>query len=78
MKIDFCGRYSRLLVYTLRMSQSLVLYLYIETPIGTNLGLLRVLWALVSGQLLTTRGALIPALANIGLSDTEVSFQLSR
>jgi len=44
----------------------------IEMPIGTNLGLLRVLWALVSGQLLTTRGALIPALANLGLSDAEV------
>ena len=46
--------------------------LVIELPIGTNLGLLRVLWALVSGQLLNTRGALIPALAAIGLSDGEV------
>ena len=33
--------------------------LVIELPIGTNLGLLRVLWALVSGQLLGTRGALM-------------------
>ncbi len=31
-----------------------------------QLGLLQVLWALVSGQLLCTRGALIPALAGIG------------
>lgn len=51
---------------------SVLIALVIELPIGTNLGLLRVLWALVSGQLLGTRGALIPALANIGLSDTEV------
>lgn len=43
-----------------------------ELPVGTNLGLLRVLWALVSGQLLNSRGALIPALAAIGLSDGAV------
>lgn len=51
---------------------SVLIAIVIELPIGTNLGLLRVLWALVSGQLLGTRGALIPALANIGLSDAEV------
>lgn len=38
-------------------------------PIGTNLGLLHVLWMLVSGALLTSRGALFPALKSIGLSD---------
>ena len=37
-------------------------------PIGTNLALLHVLWALVSGQLLKSRGALFPALHAIGLS----------
>jgi hypothetical protein len=37
-------------------------------PIGTNLALLHVLWALVSGQLLKSRGALFPALQAIGLS----------
>ena len=31
-------------------------------PIGTNLGLVAVLWMLVSGRLLVTRGALIPGL----------------
>ena len=51
---------------------SVLAALVIELPIGTNLGLLRVLWALVSGQLLNTRGALIPALDAIGLSDGEV------
>ena len=51
---------------------SVLIALVIELPIGTNLGLLRVLWTLASGQLLTTRGALIPALANLGLSDPEV------
>lgn len=30
-------------------------------PIGTNLGQLHLLWMLVSGRLLTTRGALFPA-----------------
>jgi hypothetical protein len=38
-------------------------------PIGTNLGLLHVLWMLVSGALLSSRGALMPALKSLGLSD---------
>ncbi len=50
--------------------------LVIELPIGANLGLLRVLWALVRGQLLVTRGALIPALANIGLSEAVLEDEL--
>jgi hypothetical protein len=41
-------------------------------PIGTNLALLHVLWALVSGQLLKSRGALFPALQAIGLSPPAV------
>lgn len=41
-------------------------------PVGTNLGLLHVLWAICSGQLLTQRGALIPALAATGLDDRTV------
>ena len=38
-------------------------------PVGTNLGLLHLLWMLVSGSLLPNRGALFPALKGIGLSD---------
>ena len=38
-------------------------------PVGTNLGLLHLLWMLVSGALLSNRGALFPALKAIGLSD---------
>jgi len=41
-------------------------------PIGTNLGLLHLLWMLVSGQLLATRGALIPGLSACGLSERAV------
>jgi hypothetical protein len=51
---------------------SVLAALVIELPIGTNLGLWRVLGALVSGQLLNTRGALIRVLSAIGLSDGEV------
>ena len=36
-------------------------------PLGTNLGLVCVLWLLVSGRLLTTRGAVIPGLSALGL-----------
>jgi hypothetical protein len=41
-------------------------------PIGTNLGLLHLLWMLVSGRLLASRGALFPALSEAGLTDGEV------
>lgn len=41
-------------------------------PVGTNLALLHVLWMLVSGQLLRSRGAVIPGLAQLGLSDRAV------
>jgi len=51
----------------------------IRAHVGTNLGLLHVLWAhplegvsLVSGQLFSSRGALLPALQSSGLSDEEV------
>jgi len=40
--------------------------------VGTNLGLLHVLWMLVSGQLLGARGAVIPGLSACGLSDRAV------
>lgn len=41
-------------------------------PIGTNLGLLHLLWMLVSGRLLGTRGAVIPGLSATGLSEPAV------
>ena len=40
-------------------------------PIGTNLAVLHFLWMLISGALLPNRGAIIPALKSIGLSDEE-------
>lgn len=40
----------------------------VNLPIGTNLALLHLLWMLLSGQLLNSRGALFPALQGIGLS----------
>ena len=41
-------------------------------PIGTNLGMFRFLWMLCSGRLLSSRGALFPALLALGLTDVEV------
>jgi hypothetical protein len=43
-----------------------------RTPIGTNLGLVHLLWMLVSGRLLGTRGAVIPGLSATGLSESAV------
>ena len=41
-------------------------------PIGTNLGLLHLLWMLVSGRPLGSRGAVFPALAECGLTAAAV------
>lgn len=38
-----------------------------EVPVGTNLALFHLLWTLLSGRLLASRGAVIPALADLGL-----------
>jgi hypothetical protein len=40
-----------------------------DLPKGTNLALLHFMWMLVSGALLSNRGAMFPALKAIGLSD---------
>ena len=40
-------------------------------PIGTSLGIVHLLWAVLSGGLLPSRGAVFPALTQTGLSDTE-------
>jgi hypothetical protein len=39
----------------------------IAVPVGTNLGLFWLLWALISGRFLLSRGAVFPALADGGL-----------
>src|ERR671932_1388505 len=41
-------------------------------PLGTNLGLVVLLWLLLTGRLLTTRGAVIPGLSALGLSPAAV------
>lgn len=41
-------------------------------PLGTNLGLVLVFWTLLTGRLLGTRGAVIPALSAVGLEPAVV------
>lgn len=48
---------------------SLLCTLVLPLPIGTNLGLLHLLWMLVSGRLLGARGAVLPGLGDCGLAD---------
>jgi hypothetical protein len=50
----------------------LVCTLVAPLPIGTNVGMLHLLWMLVSGQLLATRGAVIPGLSACGLAERAV------
>src|SRR4051812_50219389 len=51
---------------------TLLCSLVLSLPVGTNLGMLHLLWMLVSGQLLATRGAVIPGLSACGLADGAV------
>jgi hypothetical protein len=41
-------------------------------PIGTNLGVFQVMWAMVSGRFLESRGAVCPALLSLGLDESQV------
>lgn|SRR5574341_51500 len=43
-----------------------------DLPVGTNLGILHLLWMLVSGALLPERGAVFPALQRIGLTEEAI------
>ncbi len=47
---------------------TLLCTLVVACPLGTNLGLLHLLWMLASGRLLGARGALFPGLADCGRS----------
>jgi hypothetical protein len=58
-----------ILVYRIN---SLLSRILASVPVGTNLGLLYLLWMILSGRLLQSRGALIPGLADMGLSDDAV------
>src|SRR5215471_13121000 len=43
-----------------------------DVPLGTNVGLCHLLWTLLRGRLLQSRGAVIPALADFGLGAAAV------
>ncbi|MCC7359919.1 MAG: hypothetical protein IT317_10605 [Anaerolineales bacterium] len=43
-----------------------------ELPLGTNLAVFHLLWAVLSGRLLASRGAIIPALAASGLATAAI------
>lgn len=47
-------------------------YVVKTLPVGTNLALLHLLWALLSGAFLVSRGAVFPALQTLGLSAVQV------
>ncbi len=51
---------------------TLVSGLVVDAPIGTNLGLLHLVWMVLCGKLLLTRGAIIPGLSAVGLSEGAV------
>src|SRR6266404_5574094 len=43
-----------------------------SVPLGTNLGLFTLMWALMSGRFLASRGAVFPALSAMGLAPDQV------
>ena len=48
---------------------TLLCTLVVACPVGTNLGLLHLLWMLVSGRLLAARGAVLTGLSECGLTE---------
>ena len=52
--------------------QTLLAKILVHVPIGTNLGLYHLFLTLLSGRLLTSRGALFPALSDFGLQPAAV------
>ena len=46
---------------------ALLCQILIDVPVGTNLGLFHLFWALLSGRFLTYRGAIFPSLADLRL-----------
>ena len=51
---------------------SVLCQLLTAVPVGTNAGLFALLWALVSGQFLLSRGGVFPALSQLKLSPDAV------
>ena len=49
-----------------------MVYVLQVVPVGTNIGLLRVMWAMSNGSFLKSRGAVHGALAESGFSDEEI------
>jgi len=49
----------------------------VSVPVGTNLGLYWLFWTLLSGRLLLSRGAIMPALWDLGLDEAGVRRSLS-
>jgi hypothetical protein len=66
------GRTTHLMHPAVYHVMTLVSLLVSPMPIGTNQGLLHLLWMMVSGRLLATRGAVIPGLDQLGLPPTQV------
>jgi hypothetical protein len=51
---------------------ALVSALVVDVPVGTNLGLLHLFWMVLCGKLLLSRGAILPGLSAVGLSEGAV------
>ncbi len=50
-----------------------LIYITESLPIGTNLGMLHILWTIISGKLLPNRGGLYPALQDSNLDEAEIN-----
>ena len=43
-----------------------------SVPVGTNLGLIHLMWSILNGSFLVSRGGIFPALQNSGFSPEEI------
>ena len=49
-----------------------------SVPVGTNLALLHLIWSILNGSFLSSRGAIFPALQDSGFSPEEIRRELFR
>ena len=55
-----------------RATVQAIVFVVQMTPVGTNLGLVWIMWSMVNGSFLTSRGAIFPALQAIKLNENEM------
>ena len=60
------------MVTAVELTIQAIIFVVQVAPIGTNLGLANLMWAMSNGSFLLSRGAIFPALQTTGLDEGEM------